>query len=226
MRKRKKRKKKKLHRGGRALRRLQQWHIRAPRVVFPSYVGRPQLPGIIVGMDQYYSLLRARHRHWQRHFQGWFCWSFFALCSSRSSSGLGCFASWPVWTRRTLLRFWGFFTWVYSDRAVDSRPALRVAGFTGDDTSRAVFLGCLRAQDARHFGRHGPEGQLRRRGQGLRSRSPLWCSSSLPNVDMVPMARIALSLSWVWCSCSLPHVAAHQQGRIHPVVAQRFHCGM
>ena len=33
-----------------------------------------------------------------------------------------------------------------------------VAGFAGDDTSRAVFFGCLRAQDARHFGRHGPEG--------------------------------------------------------------------
>ena len=29
---------------------------------------------------------------------------------------------------------------------------------------------------ARHFGRHGPEGQLRRRGQGLRSRSP-WCGA-------------------------------------------------
>ena len=105
MRKRKKRKKKKLPRGGRALRRLRQWHIRAPRDVFPSHVGRPQLPGIIVGMDQYFSLLRARHRHWQWHFQGWFCWFLFALCSFRSSSGPGCFASWPVWTRRTVLLF-------------------------------------------------------------------------------------------------------------------------
>ena len=34
------------------------------------------------------------------------------------------------------------------------------AGFTIDETSRAVFLVCLHAQDARHFGRHGPEGQL------------------------------------------------------------------
>ena len=105
VRKRKKRKKKKLPRGGRALRRLWQCHIRAPRVVFPSYVGRPQLPGIIVGMGQYFSLLRARHRHWQWHFQGWFCWFLFALCSFRSSSGPGCFASWPVWTRRTVLLF-------------------------------------------------------------------------------------------------------------------------
>ena len=141
MRKRKKRKKKKLPRGGRALRRLWQWHIHASRVVFPSYVGRPQLPGIIVGMDQYYSLLRVRHRHWQWHFQGWFGWFLLALCSFRSSSGPGCFASWPVWTRRTrFVVLFGIFTWVYSDRAIDSRPALRVAGFTGGDTSRAVLL--------------------------------------------------------------------------------------
>ena len=52
-------------------------------------------------------------------------------------------------------------TSVYSDRAVDSRPALRVAGFTGDDTSRAVFLVCLRAQDARHRCRYGPQGIFR-----------------------------------------------------------------
>ena len=36
-----------------------------------------------------------------------------------------------------------------------------VAGFTGDDTSRAVFLVCLRAHDARHHGRYGPQGFLR-----------------------------------------------------------------
>ena len=52
--------------------------------------------------------------------------------------------------------------------------------------------------------------------------SLVWCSGSLPDVDMAPTARIALSLSWVWSSCSLPHVAAHHQGRIHPVVAQKF----
>ena len=39
------------------------------------------------------------------------------------------------------IAFFAVSSWVYSDRAVDSRPALRVAGFTGDDTSRAVFLG-------------------------------------------------------------------------------------
>ena len=30
----------------------------------------------------------------------------------------------------------------------------------GDVSSRAVFLTCLHAQDARHFGRYGPEGQF------------------------------------------------------------------
>ena len=42
-------------------------------------------------------------------------------------------------------------TWLFGSW-VDSRPALRVAGFAGDDTARAVFLGCIRAQDAWHFG--------------------------------------------------------------------------
>ena len=35
-----------------------------------------------------------------------------------------------------------------------------LAGFAGDGSPRAVFLICLHAQDARHFGRFGPEGQF------------------------------------------------------------------
>ena len=35
-----------------------------------------------------------------------------------------------------------------------------LAGFAGDGSPRAVFLICLHAQDARHFGRYGPEGQF------------------------------------------------------------------
>ena len=35
-----------------------------------------------------------------------------------------------------------------------------LAGFAGDDSPCAVFLICLHAQDARHFGRYGPEGQF------------------------------------------------------------------
>ena len=124
------------------------------------------------------------------------------------------------------IALFGISTWVYSDRAVDSRPALvfsslvrrpfpgphgpdsaescgvhtgavlgqsyvvfyacpvettsrskmnvLVAGFTGDDTSRAVFLGCLLG----------------------------WCWCSLPSSVTATWARIALSLSLVWCLCS------------------------
>ena len=46
------------------------------------------------------------------------------------------------------------FTWF------DSEYMFGVS-FTGDDTSRAVFLVCLRAQDARHHGRYGPQGIFR-----------------------------------------------------------------
>ena len=42
-----------------------------------------------------------------------------------------------------------------------SKMNVLVAGFTGDDTSRAVILVCLRAQDARHHGRYGPQGIFR-----------------------------------------------------------------
>ena len=73
-RKRKKRRKKRTPRTsssrstpGRARRRHRQWHapgwFSSVLALFPSYIGRPKLPGIIVGMVQYYSLLRARHRH-------------------------------------------------------------------------------------------------------------------------------------------------------------------
>ena len=72
MRKRKKRRKKRTPRTsssrsnpGRARRRHRQLHaaglFSSVLAVFPSYVGRPMLPGIIVGVEQYYSLHRARH---------------------------------------------------------------------------------------------------------------------------------------------------------------------
>ena len=48
----------------------------------------------------------------------------FALCFLRLSSGLGCSASWPVWTRRTVMRFSG-----------SGMRKARVAGFT----PRSVF---------------------------------------------------------------------------------------
>ena len=75
------------------------------------------------------------------------------------------YKSWILWEMTSRMFPYSVFTWF------DSGYMFGVS-FTGDDTSRAVFLVCLRAQDARHFGRHGPEGHLRRPRQGLRSRSP------------------------------------------------------
>ena len=67
----------------------------------------------------------------------------------------------------------------------DSGSVIYYAGFAGDNAPRAVFLG-LQAHDARHHGRYGPEGQIWRREQGLRSRSP-WCG-----------ARFHCRV-WIWC---------------------------
>ena len=81
-RKRRKRKKKKLPRTSshssrdRARHQQRRWHFpgwfSAVHAVFPSYVGRPKLLGIIVGMDQDDSFLRARRRLWQWQMLGWF----------------------------------------------------------------------------------------------------------------------------------------------------------
>ena len=157
-RKRKKRRKKRTTRTsssrstpGRARRRHRQWlapgWFSSVLAVFLSYVGRPKLPGIIVGLDQYYSLHRARHRHWQWHIQGWFCWLLFALCSFRSSTGPGCFASWPVWTRRTAFTFL-----VLACARLVLLVILHLALF--------LLSLLLSVPDARHPGREGPEGHL------------------------------------------------------------------
>ena len=77
-RKRKKKRKKRLPRTcGRAHRRQRQWYVHgwfccfgAPHAVFPSSVGRTQLPGIIVGMDQKDLFHRACRRLRQWHLQG------------------------------------------------------------------------------------------------------------------------------------------------------------
>ena len=69
---------------GRAHRRLQQWYVHGwlrwfcAFAVSLSFIGRPLLPGILDGMDQYDSFLLARRRprHWLM--PGWFCW----YCSS------------------------------------------------------------------------------------------------------------------------------------------------
>ena len=104
-RKRKKRKKKKLPRGGRAHRRQRQWYVHgwfcwfgAPHAVFPSFVGRTQLLGIMDGMDQNDSTLRALV------VGSGICKAGFAGVAPRAvflPAGHRCLSSWPVWTRRS-----------------------------------------------------------------------------------------------------------------------------
>ena len=69
------------------------------------------------------------------------------------------------------------------DEAASLIPLLPVGGFAGDNTTRAVFLVCLHAQDARHVGRYGSEGQL---CSGLCDVqiSLLWCRGIFPWSDL------------------------------------------
>ena len=78
--------------------------------VFLSVVCRPEMLGIMASLDQKDSYVL-----------GWFLLVtvHLALCSFQSFAGQRCSASWPVWTRRTVMC---------------------LAGFTGDGTSCAVFF--------------------------------------------------------------------------------------
>ena len=142
---------------GRARRRHRQWHVpgwfSSVLAVFPSYVGRPKLLGIIVGMDHNDSFHRARRRLWQWHIQGWFCWLLFALCSFLLSTGPRCFASWPVWTRRDCIALFGSgickarFTGDYALRSmftsVDDRPKMIDIMAGTDQKNSYVDIGCM-----------------------------------------------------------------------------------
>ena len=71
-----------------------------------------------------------------------------AQCSLLLSTGPRCLASWPIWTRRTVL-----FVFVVNHCSG--------IGFSGDSACRAVFLSLLSSgPDARHPGRYGPEGHF------------------------------------------------------------------
>ena len=181
-RKKKKRRKRRLPRTsshstrGRARRRHRPWHVPgwysgfgASRAVFPSFVGRPELPGIVVGMeekDSYADMVDSRlalqcrfteHRCCLRvQRNSWFdsgflghyfygplylavtclCWSclkststpfFWELTSGNAVLSASWFDSgymlFPVYGG--LYEFPTFSTWVYSDPAIVSRPALR-----------------------------------------------------------------------------------------------------
>ena len=197
-RKRKKRRKRPLPRSprpllrGRAHRRQWLWHVRAPRAVFPSFGGRPRC---LVFWWPRSSLTppAAYARLVLLVFH-------FALCSILSFSGPRCSTPWSVWTRGTIMC---------------------LAGFTGDDIPRAAFLRCLCAQGVWHFGRHGPAGQLRRRGQGLRlaflGLVLEFTAECVHGAGVKDCALALLGLVLVFMS-----VAVHLQGRLHPVVAQRL----
>ena len=92
----------------RARRRPRRWHapgwFSSVHAVFPSHVGRPQLPGIIVGMVQDDSLRSSSTL--AVAYTGLVSLVFLlALCSSLSLAGPRCSASRPFWTRRTVTRF-------------------------------------------------------------------------------------------------------------------------
>ena len=70
----------------------------------------------------------------------------YALCSLRSSSGLRCSASWPVWTR-TIFREFGALT-------VDSGSGMSLAGFTGLAPRDVLLSVVALAPDVRHHGRY------------------------------------------------------------------------
>ena len=113
----------------------------ASLAVFPSIAGRPELPGLLVG------------------WYGDVCVCYDGLAGFDAPrvifpSGVarpGCSASWPFWTRRTVL-----FVFV-----VNHCSCMYKVGFTGDSAPHAVFLSLLLSgPDARHPGRYGPEGHL------------------------------------------------------------------
>ena len=123
-RRRKKRKKRLPRTCGRARHRQRQWHAPCWYSVFPSCVGRPKLPGIIVGMVQDDSLLRSSSTpaeasawlvmqvfllalcsyapigqlcalFWQWHVQGSFCWYFALLAVFLLCSGPDALSAGP-----------------------------------------------------------------------------------------------------------------------------------
>ena len=74
--------------------------------------------------------------------------TFFALCFLRSSAGLRCPASWPVWTRRIVVM-----------------ACTRLVLLVTMHFALSFFPGS-QAQVARHLGRCRPEGQLQWNVQG------------------------------------------------------------
>ena len=123
---------------------------RLPRVMFPYVVVRPEMLCIMADMDQKDSTLRAT--------LAVACVSLvllvtlhLALCSFTLSSGSGCFASWPGRLRRTVMQ-------LVSCLGLVLLVSLHLALCSLCFSARQAH--CRPAQDARHHGRYGSEGQV------------------------------------------------------------------
>ena len=123
-----------------------------PRAVFYCVVGSPKMLVIMAGMFLMYSYAARRLRPssmpvW--HVQGCYCWFFTSRCvPSRGQKVLG------YGTEGQLCCLFGAALVVFSG------SGMCVAGFPGDDLTRCVPFCGGNAQDARHLGRFGPEGQF------------------------------------------------------------------
>ena len=128
-----------------ARRRLRQWHVHGwfcryffPRAEFLSVVVRPKMHGILVSLDQkdsYTARLSPRSSSiWQCHVHGWFCR---LRCISRCV---------PLSVGRLAMPGIMFFLWFLGvvSLVVNNGSGMFHAGFTGNDTLRAVFP-CLAA---------------------------------------------------------------------------------
>ena len=102
---------------------------------------------------QVYACFFARRWLGSGHVLAWLFWfdALLALCALWSSPGLRCFASWPVWTRRTVTRR-------DVSLIVVSCTGKCKTGTAGWDTP---FPSVVAGPDARHHGGYGSEGQLR-----------------------------------------------------------------
>ena len=133
--------------------------------MFPSFVDWPEMLGIMAGMYQKDSSALVFVLAVARTMLVWLVMVHLALCSLLASPGPGYAASWPIWTRRTVLFVrrhswqWHEHNWFYwlrcSSRCffVVVRPRCSAswpvwtrltvtqwAGFSCHDAPRAVFL--------------------------------------------------------------------------------------
>ena len=122
------------------------------RAVFPSVVVRPKMLGIMAGMDQKDSgalIVVSCSDMCKARVAGFTPRYVFPLVVGKPAGR-------SVWTRRTFVQ---------------------LAGFTGDDTSCAVFSSFSSGPDARHLGRYEPAGLLQ---GGAEADSHGLCCSSRP----------------------------------------------